>query len=246
MCGAGCIGRTQDSLQTWIDYLEVNFDTCVEASLSGQPFVLPTPPMVEAQSGALTCGRLTLDCTLDEETDPYDLEQTCSTSLNEPLVPSPLILGCDIDGDIEIDGLAGNDFTTFEGTVVLSRQSPCTSGSCWFSIDSLEIEADSFSDSGYVGRGMEASLAHHGFGQLDSSTDEGEIAVAMFGLDVTLDGETPTQSSQIYSFEMGNSDSAIFEVSSSQFEIVDAYFEWDDYDLTITSDLATCTCLNCS
>src|SRR5690606_25874543 len=32
VCGAGCVARTEDSLQFWIDYLEVNFDTCVEAA----------------------------------------------------------------------------------------------------------------------------------------------------------------------------------------------------------------------
>ncbi|WP_146155205.1 hypothetical protein [Enhygromyxa salina] len=135
---------------------------------------------------------------------------------------------CDLDGDVEVDGPEGNAFTTFEGTVTVSRESSCTSGSCWFSIDSLEIDVDAFSDSGYIGRDMQASLAYHGFGQVDSSTDEGTIAIGMFGLDVTMDGATPSLSLQSYAFSLGNSDSAVFEVSTSEFQIVDAYFAWED------------------
>lgn len=128
----------------------------------------------------------------------------------------------------------------------MRRESPCTTDYCWFSIESLEIDAASYSANGYLGRDMHASLAYQGFGLFDDSTDEGAIAQRMFALDVTMDGDTPSTSLQSYAFTMANSDSATFEISSSQFQIVDAYFAWDDYDLVITTDLANCSCINCT
>lgn len=244
-CGTECKERAKTSLQTWIDFLEAEFDSCVEAALRGVPFFLPTPD-VDAGPGALTCGKLELGCTLDPETDAFDLEEECSTSLNEPLTTSPLILECEIDGEVEVDGPQGYASTPLEGTVTLRRENPCTSGSCWFSIDSLEAEADPFSGSGYIGLDMEASLAYRGFGLLDSSSDEGTIATGMFSLDVTMEGATPTTSLQVYSFRMANSDSAVFEISTAGFEIIDAYFAWPEHDVLITSDLGDCVCLNCT
>jgi hypothetical protein len=227
-----------------IDFLEAEFDTCVAAARSGQAFNLPIPD-VEAGPGALTCGTFSFGCTLDLEEDAFDLEEECSTSLNEPFTSTPLILSCVLDGEVESDGLEGYAYTQLEGTAIVRRESPCTSGSCWFSIDSLEIEADSFSDSGYLGRDIQASLAFQSFGLLDSSTDEGTISPGMFGLDVTLDGDTPTTSLQGYSFRMANTVSSVFEVSTGGFEIHHAAFDWPDQYVFFTA-FGDCTCINCT
>jgi hypothetical protein len=241
---AECYHRVKQGLEFWIKDLQENFDQCLKKTELGQVIVLPNNPDVDAGAGALACGRLELSCAFTD--DAYDLEQACTTSLNEPQAASALILECDIDGDIEVDGPEGNAFTTFEGTVILRKENSCTDDSCWFSIDSLEIDADAFADSGYIGRDMHASLAYPGVGTFDSNTDEGVIAWSMLGLEVTMEGLTPTSSLQSYGFKIGNSDAAIFELAGQQFEIVDAYFAWEDHDLFITSDVASCTCVNCS
>lgn len=184
---------------------------------------------------------------LDNQADPVDLDSVCSTSENEPLETGELILECDLDGDIEVDGPEGNDFTTFEGTVTLRSESPCTTGSCWFSIDNLEIDADSFSSNGYLARAIHGSLAYQGFGTLDSSTNEGALATGMFGLDVALSGRvSPSAPIQEYEFRIANSTDALFEITGSTFEIIDAYFAWSDHEVVITSDVASCICMNCA
>lgn len=85
-----------------------------------------------------------------------------------------MLLECEIGGDLEINGPAGNDFSIVSGTAVVRRQDLCTTDPCWFAVESLELNAPMF-----------------------------------------------------------------------KFQIVDAFFEWDEYDLLLTSDLGDCTCLNC-
>lgn len=239
-----CYNRVVDGLNHWIKEMRADYDICTKAAELGDTFSLSNNTEIEAGSGALACGKLQLGCELSDE--PYDLEESCSTSLNQPQQASALILECDIEGDIEIDGTEGNEFTTFEGTVIVRKESPCTDDSCWFSIDGFEIDADSFADSGYIARDMHASLAYQGFGSFDSNSDEGVIAWGMFGLEVSMEAATPSLSLQPFAFRIGNSDAAIFELSGQQFQIIDAYFAWDDHDLVITSDVANCTCVNCS
>jgi hypothetical protein len=127
----------------------------------------------------------------------------------------------------------------------LRRQSPCATDTCWFSIDSIEIDADSFSGSGYIGRDMHGSMAYQGFGSFDSTTYEGMLAEGMFGIDVSMEGLTPSTSFQNYDFRMANSGDAVFDLSSG-FQILDAHFAWDDHELTITSDPGNCVCINCT
>jgi hypothetical protein len=155
-------------------------------------------------------------------------------------------LQCQLNGDAELTTLQGNAFSTLSGTVIVRRQSQCTTGDCWFSIESLALNAPNFSQSGYVGRNIHASLAYPGFGLFDATSNDGMIAPLMFGLDVTLWGDTPSTTGHDYAFSIGNSDSAVFDVSSNAFQIVDAYFAWPDHRLVITTDLASCTCINCT
>ncbi|MFV8750322.1 hypothetical protein ACNOYE_07210 [Nannocystaceae bacterium ST9] len=247
-CGenTACFDRVVEGLTTWINYLESNYDDCVDSVRKGVSFIFPNPD-VDSGPGALACASLEASCTIDENEGPFDLEQACVTSENEPQeAGSFFILECDLEGEAEVSGIAGNDFTELEGSVVLRRENGCTTPSCWFSIDSLEFIGAPFSSGGYASDDMRASLAFDGFGLVDASTDEGSIAQRMFALDVVMDGDLPMESEQSYGFRMGNSDSAIFEVSTSQFQIVDAYFEWDDHAVVITTDLANCTCLNCT
>lgn len=240
-----CFERVVTGLETWIAFLETHYDDCVTSVLIDVPFNFPNPD-VDPGPGAIACGMLDIDCALDEETDPTDLEETCSTSENEPQAIAGMMLECNLEGDVEISGPQGNDFTTLEGTAIVHRESSCTTDSCWFRIMSLELDADDFSGSGYVGLDMHASLAYEGFGMFDEGTDDGTIAPRMLGLDVTIQGKRPSTTFVNYAFRMANSDPVIFETSSSQLEIVDAYFAWDDHDLVITTDVASCTCLNCS
>jgi hypothetical protein len=128
----------------------------------------------------------------------------------------------------------------------LPRSRTVETDRCWFGIEELELDADGFSSNGYAGLAIHASLAYEGFGLFAASTNDATIAPRMLGLDVTLLGKTPATSFQSYAFRMGNSDSAVFVTSSSQFQIVDAYFAWDDHDLVITTALADCACINCS
>lgn len=95
-------------------------DDCARAACKEALAALDSGP------GALTCGKLELGCTLDPETDAFDLEDECSTSLNEPLMTSPLIWECEIDGEVEVDGSQGYASTPLEGTVTLRRENPCT------------------------------------------------------------------------------------------------------------------------
>jgi hypothetical protein len=207
-------------------------------------FHFPNPD-VDAGAGAIACGTLDIDCTLDE-TDPYDLETTCSTSENQPQASMGMILECHLDGEVELMGPRGSDFTTFEGTAVVHRERSCTTESCWFGIEGLELDADGFSSEGYAGLAIHASLAYEGFGLFAAGTHDATIAPRMFGLDVTLRGKTPATSSQRYAFRMGNSDPAVFVTSQDQLQIVDASFAWDDHALVLTTALADCSCTNCS
>lgn len=244
-CDEDCSKRVVTGLETWISYLETHYDNCVSAVISDGLFYFPNPN-VDAGPGAIACGTLNIDCTLDAETDPQDLEETCSTSENEPQAVTGMMLQCDLEGDVEISGPEGNDFTTLEGTAIIRRESSCTTAPCWFSIESLELDANAFSSTGYIGLDMHASLAYEGFGLFDDRTGDGTIAPRMFGLDVTLQGKTPLTTFQNYAFRMGNSDPAAFEISSTQFGIIDAYFAWEDHDLVITTDVTSCSCINCS
>jgi hypothetical protein len=246
-CGGttDCFERVVTGLETWIAFLDTHYEDCVASVLIDVPFNFPNPD-VDAGPGAIACGMLEIDCTLDEEADPYDLEQTCSTSENEPQTATGMMLECKLDGAVEISGPQGNDFTTLEGTAIVHRESSCTTESCWFHITSLELDADDFSSGGYIGLDMHATLAYEGFGMFDESTGDGTIAPRMLGLDVTMQGKEPSTSFVSYAFRMANSDPVFLETTSSQLEIVDAYFAWKDHDLVITTDLASCTCLNCS
>lgn len=242
-CDSNCVERATKGLETWISDLEANFDDCVDKALDGQPIHLPNPD-TESGTGALACGTLTIDFSLTE--DAVDLEESCSTSFNPSSQQDGMMLQCSLDGDITLDGPQGTAVSTFTGTAVVRYESACSTSPCWFSIESLELDAARFSQSGYVGHDVHASLAYVGFGIFDDSTGDGTIAQRMFGLDVAMVGDTPSSSPGNYAFSMGNSDAAAFEISSSQFQIVDAYFAWQDYDLVLTSDPATCTCLNCT
>lgn len=245
-CGSGdCYDRVVTGLETWIAYLETHYDDCVHKTLRGELFSFPNPD-VDAGAGAIACGVLDIDCTLDAETDPYDLEETCSTSENEPQAATGMMLECALDGKIELSGPRGSDFTTFHGTATVRRERSCTTDSCWFGIESLDLDASDLSSHGYIGLDMHASLAYEGFGLFAARTNDGTIAPRMLGLDVTLQGKTPSTSFQSYAFRMGNSDPAIFVTSPGQFQIVDAYFAWQDHELVITSALGDCTCTNCT
>jgi len=175
----------------------------------------------------------------------YDLGETCTTSENDSQAAAGLIYECSFDGDAEASGPEGNAFTSLAGTAVVRQEAGCTGDSCWFSIDRLELEAAGFAEGDYIGREMRASLAYPGFGLVENGSDEGTIAQRMFGLEVTMFGQTPAISSREFAFKIGNSDSAVFKVAGDQFQIIDAYFAWEEHDLTISSDIARCTCVNC-
>ena len=242
---AMCVDNWTATLTTWIDFLTANFDVCVEMATNDNPDdVMQFPnPNVEAEAGSGVCGRLHIQCELDE---PFDTEESCSDSLNEAQAQSGMMLQCQLNGDAELTGPQGNAFSTLAGTVILRRQTQCTTADCWFSIESLELNAPNFSQSGYVGRNIHASLAYPGFGLFDLTSSDGMIAPLMFGLDVTLWGDTPSTTGHDYAFAIGNTDSAVFEVRSNAFQIVDAYFAWANHSLVITTDLASCTCINCT
>jgi len=174
------------------------------------------------------------------------LEQTCEESHNEPMSAVAHLWVCNsLTGDIELDGPEGYAATTFEGSMTLWRGF-CEEDPCWFRVESIELEAPTFGQSGYYGRDMNASLAYMGVGPYVDG-DEGSIARGMFGLDVEVYGKTPSTSWTQYAFPMANSDTAVFAVpANGQIQIVDAYFAWDDHEVTITSEVASCYCATCT
>jgi MYXO-CTERM domain-containing protein len=240
-CGQTCAENRAETLSTWIAFVEENYDQCLEVATTPGTFLqFPDPPSVPA-FGSGHDAKLTLDCTLNMQEDPFIDASSCEASFNEPPETAATQWSYGLTGTVTYDGTEGTDSTPLTGTVVL-RRGDCVSDPCWFSIESLELEADNFSSGGYVGRDMQASLAWQGFGAYDSTTNTGEIGKLMFGLDVTLDGQTPSEPLRSYAFTMTNDTAnAVFTLREGFFRIESAIFGWNDHELEISTNLASCT-----
>ena len=125
-CGVDpCKSRVETGLTLWINHLEANYDECVNKALDNLPFVFPNPD-VEAGLGALACARLQINCVLDDETEPYDLNQTCATSENEPLeVLTPVRIRAYSPTKTNADGLEARRMIAVDSEAVsmVSRES---------------------------------------------------------------------------------------------------------------------------
>lgn len=245
LCGGDCLERFEQTLTTWIDALEANYDDCLQVA-RGEAEALNLPDPARASdpvpTGAGRTGVLTIDCAIDAQAMPHDTEQTCETGLNAPTGAVWEDWSCpSLEGGAEIDGPAGTQWVPLAGSVRF-RRGLCAADPCWLSLEGLELEAASVSEGRYPSDATTASLAYQGFGRYDTTTGDGTIAAGMLGLEVTLESPPGAKaaSRESRSFMMGNSEPALVELDAGRFRIGEAWFGWGDRGVTITVDAAQC------
>lgn len=255
LCSGACLDRFADTLTTWISFIEANYDDCLQVA-RGEAGLLKLPDPASASdlvpTGAGRLAELTLACTMDAAQLPYETDATCETSPNEPSAVTWEDWSCpEILGEVEIGGTLGTEWAPVTGSATLRRGICSTAEPCWFAIERLELEATSPSRPEHGDVHTTASLAYQGFGRYDDATDVGTIATGMLGLDVTMtDGERPelptrTAAPPAFSFAIANSDTALVDLGDGTLQIVDAWFAWDELEVTLTTDVARCSCTSC-
>lgn len=244
LCVGTCLDRFEDTLTTWISFLEANYDECLRVA-RGEAASLQLPDPASASdpipTGAGRQGELTLACTIDATQPPYDTEQVCETSPNGAMMAAWEAWSCPwLSGEVEIDGPLGSEWAPLTGRVTF-RRGTCASDPCWLAIDGLELEATIPTD--HAAEHVTASLAYQGFGRHDAATGDGTIARGMLGLDVVMGASSSTP----LAFTIANSDATLLELGAGTFAIVDAWFAWDDgSSATIRADATGCSCTSCT
>jgi hypothetical protein len=253
-CAGACAHRFEQTMNTWIAYLETNYDLCLMLGEdeTTPPFNFPDPPAANDAFpwGAGRGAVLDIDCVMDEVEVPYDTEQTCETGLNEPSEAVWEDWVCPlVDGEVAVSGVDGGETASLRGNVAF-RRGVCASGPCWIELGRLDLETLPSKRPGMLGDPLHASLAYPAFGP--TAAAEGTLAVGMLGLHVMVGADTRVTGSAARApitstvFTMANSSPVRLEVVGNEIDIAEAWFAWDEHDVTIAIRGASCYCSSCS
>lgn len=118
LCGGACLDRFEDTITTWISFIEANYDECLRVARGGGQLAEAARSRERERPRSHRCGppgELTLACTMDATQLPWETEHTCETGPNGATMAAWERWSCSsLQGAVELDGPLEIGAGTFE------------------------------------------------------------------------------------------------------------------------------------